>query len=110
MCPQRSAGHSRRAGNQPLQGSAAGAITQQTIKRQQQIMTRLLEHEKAEMQREKEERRESHEGKEMPHTPSQSDLEQLRRLQENNMEIFRSTPPTLSPYYKSKVDNYFYQF
>lgn len=85
-------------------------ITQQTIKRQQQIMTRMLEHEKAEMQREKEERRESREGKEMRHQPSQSDLEQFQRLKDNNMELFRSIPPTLSPYYKSKVNDYFYKF
>lgn len=85
-------------------------ITQQTINRQQQIMTRLLEHEKAEMQREKEERRESNEGKDMFHQPSPSDLEQFQRLQEKNMELFRSVPPTLSPFYKSKVTDYFYRF
>ena len=85
-------------------------ITQQTINRQQQIMTRMLEHEKAEMQREKEERRESHEGKEMNHQPSASDLEQFKRMQEKNMELFRSVPPTLSPYYKTKVNDYFYKF
>lgn len=84
-------------------------ITQQTIRRQQQIMSRLLEHEKAEMEREKEERRESHEGKEILHQPSPSDLEQLKKLQENNMELFRTVPPTLSPYYKAKVNDYFYK-
>jgi type II secretory pathway component PulJ len=85
-------------------------ITQQTINRQQQIMTRMLEHEKAEMQREKEERRESHEGKEINHQPSASDLEQFKRMQEKNTELFRSVPPTLSPYYKTKVNDYFYKF
>lgn len=85
-------------------------ITQQTINRQQQIMTRMLEHEKAEMQREKEERRESREGKEMEHQPSASDLEQFKRMQEKNMELFRTMPPTLSPYYKAKVNDYFYKF
>ena len=85
-------------------------ITQQTINRQQQIMTRMLEHEKAEMQREKEERRESREGKEMNHQPSANDLEQFQRMQEKNMELFRTVPPTLSPYYKSKVNDYFYRF
>ena len=84
-------------------------ITQQTINRQQQIMTRMLEHEKAEMQREKEERRESREGKEMNHQPSASDLEQFQHLKEKNMELFRSVPPTLSPYYKAKVNDYFYK-
>lgn len=85
-------------------------ITQQTINRQQQIMTRMLEHEKAEMQREKEERRESREGKEMGHQPSAADLEQFKRMQEKNMELFRTVPPTLSPYYKAKVNDYFYKF
>ena len=83
-------------------------ITQQTINRQQQIMTRLLEHEKAEMQREKEERRESREGKEIPHQPSQSDIEKFNRLH-NNTDFFRVVPPTLSPYYKAKVNDYFYK-
>ncbi len=84
-------------------------ITQQTIKRQQQIMSRMLEHEKAEMEREKEERRQSREGKDIFHQPSPSDLEKIKQLQDKNMELFRSVPPTLSPYYKSKVDNYFYK-
>ena len=70
----------------------------------------MLEHEKAEMQREKEERRESREGKEMGHQPSASDLEQFKRMQEKNMELFRTVPPTLSPHYKAKVNDYFYKF
>lgn len=85
-------------------------ITQQTINRQQQIMTRMLEHEKAEMQREKEERRESRQGKDMYHQPLQSDLEQYQQLKEKNMDLFRTVPPALTPYYKAKVNDYFYKF
>lgn len=85
-------------------------ISQQTITRQQQIMTRMLEHEKAQMQREKEDRRQSKEGKEQLHQPSPAELEKYEKLKEKNMELFRSIPPTLSPYYKSKVDDYFYKF
>lgn len=85
-------------------------ITQQTISRQQQIMTRMLEHEKAEMQREKEERRQSHEAKDLDHRPSASDMEQYQKLKDKNLDLFRSIPPALSPYYKSKVDDYFYKF
>lgn len=84
-------------------------ITQQTLKRQQQIMTRLLQHEKAEMEREKEDRRQSHEAQDI-YQPSQSEIEEFKKLQEKNIDLFRVTPPTLSPYYKSKVDNYFYKF
>lgn len=85
-------------------------ITQQTINRQNQIMTRLLEHEKAEMQREKEERRESHEGNDKARQQTQSEIEQYQRLKEKNMELFRTVPPTLSRYYMDKVNDYFYNF
>ncbi|MBQ9547435.1 MAG: hypothetical protein IJU90_09140 [Bacteroidales bacterium] len=82
-------------------------ITQQTIKRQQQIMTRLLEHEKAEMQREKEERRQSREASEQ-YQPSPADIEKYEQLKRSNQELFRTTPPSLTPYYKKKVSEYFY--
>ena len=84
-------------------------ITRQTIQRQQQIMTRLLQHEKAEMEREKEDRRESTEGKDI-YQPSQGDLEQYKKLQEKNMELFHTTPPSLNNYYKNKVNDYFFKF
>ena len=84
-------------------------ISQQTIRRQQQIMSRMLEHEKAEMQREKEERRQSHEATQQ-FQPSPADLQKFKKLQQSNTELFQSTPPTLSNFYKSKVDNYFYNF
>ena len=84
-------------------------ITRQTIQRQQQILTRLLQHEKAEMQREKEDRRESTEGKDM-FQPSQGDLEEYKRLQEKNMELFHTTPPSMNDYYKNKVNDYFFKF
>ena len=84
-------------------------ITSQTIKRQQQILTRLLQHEKAEMEREKEERRESNEGKDL-YQPSQGDLERYKKLQEKNVDLFRATPPALHDYYKQKVNDYFFKF
>ena len=84
-------------------------ITQQTIKRQQQILTRLLEHEKAEMQREKEERRESHEADDLYSQPSPAELEKYRRQQQPADDQLHSVPPTLSPYYRQKVNDYFYR-
>ena len=84
-------------------------ITQQTIKRQQQIMTRLLEHEKAEMQREKEERRESHEANDLYSQPSPAELEKYQRQQLPAADQLRTVPPTLSPYYRNKVNDYFYR-
>ena len=84
-------------------------ITQQTIKRQQQIMTRLLQHEKAEMEREKEERRESHEAGDMYSQPTPAELEKYKRQLNPASDQLRTVPPTLSPYYRDKVNDYFYR-
>ena len=84
-------------------------ITQQTIKRQQQIMTRLLEHEKAEMQREKEERRESREAGDLYSQPSPAELERYNRQLQPAADQLRTVPPTLAPYYRDKVNDYFYR-
>ena len=84
-------------------------ITQQTIRRQQQIMTRLLEHEKAEMQREKEERRESREAGDLYSQPSPSELEKYRQQLQPADDQLRTLPPTLSPFYRDKVNEYFYK-
>lgn len=84
-------------------------ITRQTMQRQQQIMTRLLQHEKAELQQEKEERRQSTEAKDI-YQPSQGDLEQYERLKKNNTELFHTTPPSFNSFYRDKVNNYFFNF
>ena len=84
-------------------------ITQQTIQRQQQIMTRLLQHEKAEMQREKEERRESHEANDLYSQPSPAELEKYNKQLKPATDQLRTVPPTLQPYYRAKVNDYFYK-
>ena len=84
-------------------------ITQQTLQRQQQIMTRLLEHERAEMQREREERRESREAGDLYSQPSPAELERYNRTLQPTADPLRTLPPTLSPYYRQKVNDYFYR-
>ena len=84
-------------------------ITQQTIQRQQQIMTRLLQHEKAEMEREKEERRESHEATDIYSQPSPAEIEKYSRQLQPTSDQLRTVPPTLSPFYRQKVNDYFYR-
>ena len=84
-------------------------ITSQTMRRQQQIMTRLLEHEKADLKQQQEQRRQSKEAQDMPQ-PSPPDLPLYNKLREKSMEQFRTAPPSLTPYYKQKVNDYFYRF
>ena len=84
-------------------------ITQQTIDRLKEIETRLLKHEKAELKREQEEKRESREGKDINNRNPEDFLE-YNKLQDKEIELLRTVPPDLRPYYKEKVNQYFYQF
>lgn len=82
-------------------------INQQTINRQKNIETRLLESERAEMQREKEEKRESTEAKERynPNPPKEWNFKKEKQQQ---TDMIRTIPPTLQYYYKEKANQYFY--
>lgn len=81
-------------------------VTQETINRQQEILTRMLESERAEQQRDQDEKRESRQGVDQPNAPDDRFKEYLR-LKMKEKELFRTTPPTLSPFYKNKVSGYF---
>lgn len=80
-------------------------ITPQTMERQKQIMTRLLEHEKAQMQQGNEEQRESQNGQDKPvSVPPELLMETRKKLQER--ENLRRKPANLNEYYQQKVDEY----
>ncbi len=81
-------------------------ITQETMKRQQDIMTKLLESEKAEREREQDEQRKSNEAKSQQISNPSQFLE-YKRLKEKELELLQTLPPSLTPYYKEKVNNYF---
>ncbi len=84
-------------------------LTEETMKRQEEIMTRLLKHEKAMRQREKEERRESNEAKMQEYSNPNNFLE-YKRLLLKEVELLKTVPPDLKPFYKRKVNEYFYNF
>ncbi len=84
-------------------------ISQETLNRQQQILTRLLEHEKAEQKRDQEEKRESTEAKEQNFSNPNLFL-QYKRIKSNEQEILKSVPPSMNSFYKNKVNEYFYNF
>mgnify|MGYP000368546753 CR=1 FL=1 len=76
------------------------------LKRQQEILTRLLEHEKAERKQEQDNKRKSNEGNdiERPIPPS---IEEYLKQKDKEQELLKTLPPDLSPYYKNKVREYF---
>ncbi|HWZ02691.1 MAG TPA: hypothetical protein VNX40_03710, partial [Mucilaginibacter sp.] len=81
-------------------------ISEEAIKRQQQIQSRLLEAEKAEQQREQDQQRESHAGKDIPPGYIKA-LQEYRQANEKQTEQVKTIPPALNFYYKLKIKSYF---
>ncbi len=75
-------------------------------RRQQQIMTRLLEAEKALREQELDLKRESNSAvqyeKELPRA-----FEEYLKQKEKEIELIKTIPPKLHPYYKKEVNEYF---
>jgi hypothetical protein len=84
-------------------------ITNQTLLRQNEILTRLLESEKAERMREQEEKRESTESKNQK-ISNPEEIFKYKGIKDSQTEILRSVPPGLKPFYKRKVNEYLYNF
>jgi hypothetical protein len=81
-------------------------ITQQTINRQQEILTRLLESENAEREREWDDKRESKEGlKEMNSNPKL--FFEYNQQKQKEVDLIMTTPPNLNGFYQKKVTQYF---
>jgi hypothetical protein len=81
-------------------------ISEESLKRQQQIQTRLLEAEKAEQQREQDQQRESHAGKDIPPGYIKA-LQEYQQTKEKQTEQVKTIPPALNFYYKLKIKSYF---
>ncbi len=81
-------------------------LTNEMLQRQQEILTRLLEHEKAERQRDKDNKRKSETAQDYQR-PLPPALEEYLRQREAETEELRSVSPRLTPYYKRLVENYF---
>ncbi|MFC2107502.1 DUF4175 family protein [Bacteroidota bacterium] len=84
-------------------------ISDETLIRQQDILTRLLQHERAEREREKEARRKSTEAKNKKNG-NPPELFEYNSIQSKEAELLRTVPPKLKPYYKEKVTEYLYHF
>ena len=81
-------------------------ITQETINRQEDILTRLLEAENSDRERDKDNKRKSTEWEFELDNRSQELIEyqQQKKAQE---ELLKTTPVQLAPFYKKKVNIYF---
>lgn len=83
-------------------------LNTETMNRQKQIETRLLESEKADMEREKDPKRQSEEAK-IFNNGNPMTFFKYNSLKRNSSEILKTVPPNLNPYYKQKVNEYLYK-
>ncbi len=81
-------------------------LSNESMRRQQDILTRLLEHEKAEREREYDNKRKAETAmeKERKMPPS---LEEYLKKREAEIDMFRTVNPALKPYYKNLVEEYY---
>lgn len=81
-------------------------LSSEMLQRQQEILTRLLESEKAEKKQEQEQKREAEQAKEKPR-PTPPDFEQYIKQKNKERELQQTIPAQLQPYYKEKAKEYF---
>jgi hypothetical protein len=78
------------------------------LKKQQDILHRLLEHDKAERNQDQEDRRKANEGKDIRREIPPS-LQEYLKEKDKEQELLKTLPPDLSPYYRDRVRDYFKQ-
>lgn len=83
-------------------------INLETINRQKEIMVRLLDSEKAEMEREKEEKRQSTTGKDINNGNPMQNFE-YKRLSRNENEVLKNRNAVFNSFYRQKTTEYFYK-
>jgi hypothetical protein len=81
-------------------------LNNETLKRQQDITTRLLEAEKSDRQRDQDEKRQAETAREQKKSMPPA-LEQYIRQREAEIEQYKSVSPDLKPYYKFLVEEYY---
>ena len=81
-------------------------LNPELIKRQQELLTRLLESEKALKEQEEDQKRKSETAKNYERrVPPQ--FQQYVKDKQKQTELLKTVPPNLNPYYKQQVDSYF---
>jgi len=81
-------------------------LNNEMLERQQDILTRLLESDKAQREKEMEQKRKAESAKQKDRTMPPS-LEEYLKKREREVEQFNKVSPALRPYYKQLVEEYF---
>jgi hypothetical protein len=83
-------------------------LSRQTLNRQQDILTRLLEAEKSARERELDNKREAKTAEEKKQVVPPA-IEKYLKERENQVDFLKTISPALNPYYKQEVDEYFHK-
>ena len=81
-------------------------LTRQTLQRNQEILSRMLESQKAQEKRDQEEKRKSNEYKGSKFERQIDELFYEQQLKKNQ-EFLKTQPIEFAPYYKSKINEYY---
>lgn len=81
-------------------------IQEETMNRQKELLTKLLDAEKAEREQEQDSKRESKAAKDFPPSYKQM-MEKFKKMQQSETEWLQKLPPNLNYYYKNKIAEYF---
>ena len=82
-------------------------LTPELLQRQKDIQTRLLEAEKSLREQEQDDKRSSRSGEDISR-PVPAELQKYITDQKQLLELYKTVPPQLKPYYKDMVENYFH--
>jgi hypothetical protein len=80
-------------------------LQQETLNRQKDLLTKLLEAEKAEREQKEDDKRESKAGKDFPPNYLKM-VEQFKKQQQGGTDLLQKLPPSLNYYYKNKIAEY----
>ncbi len=80
----------------------------QMIQRQRDIMTRLLEAEKSIREQEEDNKRNANAGKD-EQRPMPPELQQYLQSRQSLLDLYKTVPPALKPYYKKMAEDYLKQ-
>ena len=81
-------------------------LSSEMLQRQQDILTRMLESEKAEKKQEEDTKREAEQAKQKP-KQAPPDFEEFFKQRQKETEWLQTIPAELQPYYKEKAKEYF---
>lgn len=84
-------------------------LTNEMLKRQEEIVTRLLEAERAERQRKQKEERKADQAREVARKERPAALDEYLKEREAAIEQLRKVSPSLKPYYREMVESYYEQ-